>query len=114
MRVWRYALVIFLLFGLLSGCVTRTEQRPYRPYAAPKQESLSQEVRRVFGWESKPVSRTRQEPFYKRFAQRVTQTVGGLFGKEAPARTPKEKLQRQIQQEQAEAIRKLREQTSQE
>ncbi len=113
MRVWKGALAAFLLFCFLSGCVTKTEQRPYRPYTVPKEESLSQELRRVFGWESKPRVRASQEPFYKRFAKSITRMVGGPFHEEASTGLPREALRQQVEREQAEAIRKLKEQNAQ-
>jgi len=113
-RVWKCALVVFVLSCFLSGCVTRIERHPYHPYATPEEESLSQELRRVFGWDSQPGLRTRQEPFYKRFAKRITRTVGGLFHEEAAARTPGEELRQRVEREQAEAIRELREQNAEE
>ena len=113
MRIWKGALAVLLLFCFLSGCVTTTERRPYHPYAVPKEESLSQELRRVFGWDSKPRARAGQEPFYKRFTKSLTRMVGGLFHEEASIRTPGQELRRQVEREQAEAIRKLKEQNAQ-
>jgi hypothetical protein len=114
MRIWKCALAVLLLVSFLLGCVTRIERRPYHPYAAPEEESLSQELRRVLGWDRKAGLRTGQEPFYQRFAKRAARTVGGLFQEKAPARTAGEELRRQVEKEQAEAIRELREQSAQE
>lgn len=114
MRVWKCVLAVLLLLCFLSGCVTRVERRPYYPYAAPEEESLSQELRRVFGWDRKPGSGATQEPFYKRFSKRITRTVGGLFYEETSTRMPGEELRQQVEREQAESIRELRKQNAQE
>jgi len=109
-------LAVFLLNALLgSSCVTRTERVPYRPYAQHEDEGVLEELQRELGWHtSKP-----GEPFYKRAAQGVKETVSGWFHQEETPASPKteeelEQSRHQFEEERQEAFRRLRERQEQE
>jgi hypothetical protein len=100
-------LVLIVFFGL--GCVTRTEKLPYHRYAPlPEDESILEELRREFGRQSSPDS----DPFYKRAARGVKETVSGWFHTEKNipmTKEEREQAHREYEQERQEALRRLRE-----
>lgn len=102
-------LVLSLL--CVSACVTQTERVAYYPHVRYKEDSLGTELRREFGWQtdSQPTS---GEPFYRRAAREVKETVSGWFHEkeEDPTPTDAQKLRasrRQFERERQEAIRRL-------
>ena len=78
---FQYFFIICCSIALLgTSCATQTERIPYRPYAvSQRDESVWQEIRREFGWESLQPS---GEPFYKRTARGIQETVSGWFSEE--------------------------------
>ncbi len=102
-----------LLLSLLcvSACVTHTERTAYYPHARYKEDSLGTELQREFGWQTDP-QRTSEEPFYRRTAREVKETVSGWFHEkeEDSTLTDAQKLKasrRQFEQERQEAFRRL-------
>lgn len=102
-----------------GGCVTQTE-RIYPHERIPADESVWDELRREFGWQNSNTTRRivepPTEPFYKRAAQGVKETVSGWF-REDPVAAPDGELEadrRRFEQKRAEALRQLREQQEEE
>ncbi|MGE0823406.1 MAG: hypothetical protein AB7G75_33370 [Candidatus Binatia bacterium] len=105
-------ITLVLFVTLLVGCVTQTERIPYHRYMGPpEEEGMLDELRREFGWQ-KPPPWVKEEPFYKRAAQGIKNTVSGWFGQEEQPPTPLGGRQslREFQKEQQEAMRRLQEQ----
>jgi hypothetical protein len=100
-------LLLIVFFGF--GCVTRTEKLPYHRYAPPPEdESVLEELRREVGWQSSPGS----DPFYKRAARGVKETVSSWFHTEKNlplTKEEREQTHREYEQERQEALRRLRE-----
>lgn len=99
---------------LLEGCVTHTERIPHHRYLdPPEEEGVLDELRREFGWK-KPPPWVKQEPFYKRAAQGIKNTVSGWFEQENQTPSPiRGEQMREFQREQQEAIRRLQEKETQ-
>jgi hypothetical protein len=109
-------LVVILLIGntLLAGCVTQTE-RIYPRERIPENESVWDEVRREFGWlknEAAPITAQPAEPFYKRAARGVKETVSGWFRDDSVKLSADEIAanRRRFERRRAEALQQLREQ----
>jgi hypothetical protein len=65
---------------LASSCVTQTEQ--VSPYEQERDESAWDELRREFGWKNDNTAAPAApptEPFYRRAAHKITETVSGWF-----------------------------------
>ncbi|MBI3301980.1 MAG: hypothetical protein HYZ72_07885 [Deltaproteobacteria bacterium] len=108
-------LAVLLLSVLLdASCVTRTERVPYYPYAPREDESVLEELRRELGWQ-KARSGAPGEPFYKRAARGVKETVSGWFRQEETPMSAQEveEARRRFEQERQEAFRRLRERQEQ-
>ncbi len=76
--------VIMIHLALVStGCVTQTER--VSPYEQEKDESVWEELRREFGWQSKtppPPLGQATEPFYSRAGRAITETGSVWFADE--------------------------------
>jgi hypothetical protein len=99
---------------LESGCVTRTE-RIYPYERAPKDESVWEELQREFGWQKRDTthrSTESPEPFYKRAAQGVAETVSGWFSDNDDRLSEQEIAadRRRFNRKREEALQRLREQ----
>lgn len=112
-------LFILLLMGntLLVGCVTQTE-RIYPHERIPEDESVWDEVRREFGWrknEAAPVTPEPAEPFYKRAARSVKETISGWLRDDPPQLSTDEIAvdRRRFERKRQEALQRLREQQEQ-
>ncbi len=93
---------VFLLVFILLGCATRVKNYPYRPTLPPQEESLSQELRRIWGQGLKAAEGLGRKGFAR--------TLGRLFpGGDPYQETAREEL-RQVGRERKESIRKLRKQ----
>ena len=112
---------LFLIFCfecvLCLGCVTRTERiSPYE--RAPKDESVWDEIRREFGGRDSgpPTRETSSEPFYKRAARGVKETVSGWFHDDSVHLSEQEIAadRRHFEQKRTQALEQLREQQEEE
>jgi hypothetical protein len=102
---------LLLSFLCVSGCVTQTERRAYYPYARYKEDSFETELRRELGWQADPQP-TSGEPFYRRAAREVKETVSDWFHEKDTVQplTDEQKLRvsrRQFELERQEAFRRL-------
>jgi hypothetical protein len=112
-------LFILLLMAntLLLGCVTQTE-RIYPHERIPEDESVWDEVRREFGWrknETAPITSKPAEPFYKRAARGVKETLSGWFRDDSTQLSADEVAvdRRRFERKREEALQQLREQQEQ-
>lgn len=109
--LWRVLQLGVLVF--LPGCVTETERMPYRRYYDPyHEESVLEELKREFGWRKN--NQGVIEAPYTRAARGVQETVSEWFSDEELAKGTPEQSFHQLNQEQAEAIRRLQERREQE
>lgn len=108
-------LILSLLWSTFeSGCVTQTE-RIYPYERLPKDESVWEELRREFGWQKNdttPQSTEPTEPFYKRAAHGIAETVSGWFSEEDNRLSEQEIAadRRRFNRKREEALQRLREQ----
>lgn len=108
-------LILSLLWSTFeSGCVTRTE-RIYPYERLPKDESVWEELRREFGWRKNDTAHQLTEPpepFYKRAAHGIAETVSGWFSEEDNRLSEQEIAadRRRFNRKREEALQRLREQ----
>lgn len=106
---WRVLQLGVLVF--LPGCVTETERMSPRSYYDPyADESVLDELKREFGWRKN--KRGVIEAPYTRAARSVNETVSEWFSDEEMDKETPDDWRRsldQLNQEQAEAIRRSRE-----
>jgi hypothetical protein len=113
-KIMLFFAMIILCVTLESGCVTQTE-RIYPYERAPKDESVWEELRREFGWQKRDTahrSAESTEPFYKRAAQGMAETVSGWFSNNDDRLSEQEIAadRRRFNSKREEALQRLREQ----
>jgi hypothetical protein len=109
-------IILFLTMTILcvvlgAGCVTRTE-RIYPYERVPEDESVWEELRREFGWSKHHITPQPTEPFYKRAAHGVAETVSGWFSN-SDGRLSEQEIaaeRQRFDRKRAEALQRLREQ----
>jgi hypothetical protein len=103
-----------LYVALGSGCVTRTE-RIYPYERIPKDESVWEELRREFGWQKHDTAHRATEstePFYKRAARGMAETMSGWFSDNDDRLSEQEIAadRQRFNRKREEALQRLREQ----